>query len=66
MRFVVVFGVVSLLGDFLYEGGRSVVGPTPADPPLVSDAVTPSFSALAMGMGAVAALGSRRLYDRVG
>ena len=27
MRFVVVFGVVSLLGDFVYEGGRSVVGP---------------------------------------
>lgn len=27
MRFVVVFGVVSLFADFVYEGARSVVGP---------------------------------------
>jgi MFS family permease len=27
MRFVVGFGVVALLGDFVYEGARSVVGP---------------------------------------
>jgi len=26
-RFVVVFGVVSLLADFVYEGGRSITGP---------------------------------------
>lgn len=27
MRFVIGFGVVSMLADFVYEGGRSVVGP---------------------------------------
>lgn len=27
MRFVVGFGIVALLGDFVYEGARSVVGP---------------------------------------
>ena len=26
-RFVLAFGVVSMLGDFVYEGGRSIVGP---------------------------------------
>jgi hypothetical protein len=28
MRFVVGFGIVALLGDFVYEGARSVVGPS--------------------------------------
>ncbi|HVW17059.1 MAG TPA: hypothetical protein VHB30_02310 [Solirubrobacteraceae bacterium] len=27
LRFVLVFGVVSMLGDVVYEGGRSVVAP---------------------------------------
>lgn len=27
MRFVVGFGIVALLGDFVYEGARSVIGP---------------------------------------
>jgi hypothetical protein len=27
IRFVVGFGVVSMLADFVYEGGRSVIGP---------------------------------------
>ena len=27
MRFVVAFGVVSLLADFVYEGARSIAGP---------------------------------------
>ena len=26
-RFVLVFGVISLLADFVYEGGRSIIGP---------------------------------------
>lgn len=27
LRFVLVFGAVSALGDFVYEGARSIVGP---------------------------------------
>ena len=27
LRFILVFGLVSGLGDFVYEGARSIVGP---------------------------------------
>ncbi|QKW10929.1 MFS transporter [Streptomyces sp. NA04227] len=64
-RFVVAFGVVSLLADFVYEGARSVTGPLLA-----------SFGASAMVVGAVTGageaaalllrLGSGPLADRTG
>lgn len=46
MRFVVAFGVVSLLADFVYEGARSIVGPYLA-----------TFGASAALVGAVTGVG---------
>ncbi len=46
LRFVLAFGVVSMLADFVYEGGRSIVGPYLA-----------TLGASATGVGAVTGLG---------
>lgn len=65
MRFVVAFGVVSLLADFVYEGARSIIGPYLA-----------TFGASAALVGAVTGIGEAvalvfrlftgRLSDRTG
>jgi len=65
LGFILAFGVVSMLGDFVYEGGRSIVGPFLA-----------TFGASALVVGLVTGLGEAvslvfrlatgRLSDRTG
>ncbi|MBY8879928.1 hypothetical protein [Actinacidiphila acidipaludis] len=64
-RFVMAFGTVSLLMDFVYEGARSVTGPLLAHlgaSALVVGVVTGAGE----GVGLVLRLGSGRLADRSG
>ena len=49
MRFVLTFGLISALGDFVYEGARSITGPFlgalgVSAPPSESSPVLASFS----------------------
>ncbi len=64
-RFVVGFGVVSLLGDFVYEGARSIVGPF-----LATLGASAGLVGFITGAGEAVALVSRlwtgRLSDRTG
>ncbi|WP_456341106.1 MFS transporter [[Mycobacterium] zoologicum] len=53
-RFVTVFGVVSLLADFVYEGARSITGPL-----LASLGATGLVVGTVTGIGEAAALGLR-------
>ncbi len=53
-RFVTVFGTVSLLADFVYEGARSITGPL-----LASLGATGLVVGLVTGIGEAAALGLR-------
>ncbi|MGH3769243.1 MAG: MFS transporter, partial [Pseudonocardiaceae bacterium] len=65
MRFVVAFGVVSCLADFVYEGARAIVGPFLANlgaSALVVGFVTGAGEAVAL----VLRLGTGRLSDRTG
>ncbi len=65
MRFVLAFGVVSCLADFVYEGARAIVGPFLAN--LGASALVVGF---VTGVGEAAALvlrlGTGRLSDRTG
>ena len=65
MRFVVAFGVVSLLADFVYEGSRSIVGPF-----LATLGASAGLVGLITGAGEAVALVSRlwtgRVSDRTG
>jgi hypothetical protein len=53
-RFVTVFGAISLLADFVYEGARSITGPL-----LASLGATGSVVGVVTGIGEAAALGLR-------
>lgn len=53
-RFVVVFGTVSLLADFVYEGARSITGPL-----LASLGASAAVVGVVTGAGEAAALGLR-------
>lgn len=53
-RFVTIFGVVSLLADFVYEGARSITGPL-----LASLGATGLVVGVVTGIGEAAALGLR-------
>jgi MFS family permease len=63
LRFVLAFGVVSLLADFVYEGARSVVGPF-----LATFGASAGLVGFITGVGEAAALVSRfwtgKLSDR--
>ncbi len=65
MRFVVAFGVVSLLADFVYEGARSIVGPF-----LATFGASAGLVGFITGAGEAVALVSRlwtgALSDRTG
>jgi MFS family permease len=65
LRFVLVFGVVSGLGDFVYEGARSIVGPY-----LATFGASAALVGLITGVGEAVALVFRlatgRLSDRTG
>ncbi len=65
MRFVVAFGVVSLLADFVYEGARSIVGPF-----LATFGASAGLVGFITGAGEAVALVSRlwtgKLSDRTG
>jgi MFS family permease len=65
MRFVVAFGVVSLLADFVYEGARSIVGPF-----LATFGASAGLVGFIAGAGEAVALVSRlwtgALSDRTG
>ena len=65
MRFIVGFGIVSALGDVVYEGARSIIGPY-----LGSLGATAAVVGLITGAGEAAALVLRlftgRLSDRTG
>jgi MFS family permease len=65
LRFIVAFGVVSMLADFVYEGARSIVGPF-----LASFGASAAMVGLITGLGEAVALVSRlgtgRLSDRTG
>jgi MFS family permease len=65
LRFVLVFGLVSGLGDFVYEGARSVVGPY-----LGTFGASAALVGLVTGIGEAVALVLRlftgRLSDRTG
>jgi MFS-type transporter involved in bile tolerance (Atg22 family) len=65
MGFVLAFGVVSMLGDFVYEGARSVVGPF-----LATFGASAAMVGLVTGAGEAVALVFRlfsgRLSDRTG
>jgi MFS family permease len=65
MRFVVAFGVVSMLGDFVYEGARSVTGPF-----LATFGASAALVGFITGAGEAVALVLRfatgRLSDRTG
>jgi MFS family permease len=65
LRFVLVFGVVSGLADFVYEGARSIVGPFLAT--LGASAVVVGFvTGLGEAVALVLRLGTGRLSDRTG
>ena len=53
-RFITVFGTISLLADFVYEGARSVTGPL-----LASLGATGLVVGVVTGIGEAAALGLR-------
>lgn len=53
-RFITVFGIVSLLADFVYEGARSITGPL-----LASFGATGLVVGVVTGIGEAAALGLR-------
>ncbi|HXF97604.1 MAG TPA: MFS transporter [Gaiellaceae bacterium] len=63
LRFVVVFGLVSALADFVYEGGRSIVGPY-----LATLGASPEAVGVITGAGEAVALvfrlGAGALADR--
>jgi MFS family permease len=65
MRFVIAFGVVSLLADFVYEGARSIVGPF-----LATFGASAGLVGFVTGAGEAVALVSRlwtgALSDRTG
>jgi MFS family permease len=65
MRFVIAFGVVSLLADFVYEGARSIVGPY-----LATFGASAGLVGFITGAGEAVALVSRlwtgALSDRTG
>ncbi len=65
LRFVLVFGLVSGLGDFVYEGARSIIGPY-----LATLGANAAMVGLITGIGEAAALVFRlftgRLSDRTG
>ncbi len=65
LRFVLVFGLVSGLGDFVYEGARSIVGPY-----LATFGTSAALVGLVTGIGEAVALVFRlftgRLSDRTG
>jgi MFS family permease len=65
LRFVVAFGVVSLLADFVYEGARSVAGPFLAE--LGASATLAGFiTGAGEAVALVLRLGTGRLSDRTG
>jgi MFS family permease len=64
-RFVVAFGVVSLLGDFVYEGGRSITGPYLATLG-ASATVVGVVSGAGEAVALVLRLGTGRASDRTG
>jgi MFS family permease len=65
LGFVLAFGVVSVLGDFVYEGARSVVGPF-----LATFGASAALVGVVTGAGEAVALVFRlftgRLSDRTG
>ena len=65
MRFVLVFGLVSGLGDFVYEGARSIIGPY-----LATFGASAALVGIITGVGEAVALVFRlftgRLSDRTG
>ena len=65
LRFVLVFGAVSALGDFVYEGARSIVGPY-----LATFGASAALVGIVTGAGEAVALVCRlftgRLSDRTG
>jgi MFS family permease len=65
MRFVLVFGLVSGLGDFVYEGARSIIGPY-----LATFGASAALVGVITGVGEAVALVFRlftgRLSDRTG
>ena len=65
MRFVMAFGLISALGDFVYEGGRSITGPY-----LATFGASAALVGFLTGAGEAVALVSRfwtgRLSDRTG
>ncbi|HZD70935.1 MAG TPA: MFS transporter [Actinomycetes bacterium] len=65
VRFVLAFGVVSLLADFVYEGARAIIGPF-----LATFGASALVVGLVTGLGEAAALVTRpwtgRLSDRTG
>jgi MFS family permease len=60
MRFVVGFGVISALGDVVYEGARSVYGPF-----LASLGATALVVSVVTGGGEAVALGARLLFGKL-
>lgn len=65
MRFVLIFGLVSGLGDFVYEGARSIIGPY-----LATFGASAALVGLITGIGEAVALVFRlftgRMSDRTG
>ena len=65
LRFVLVFGLVSGLGDFVYEGARSIIGPY-----LATFGASAALVGVITGVGEAVALVFRlltgRLSDRTG
>lgn len=65
LRFVLAFGVVSCLADFVYEGARAIIGPFLAT--MGASAVTVGFvTGFGEAVALVARLGTGRLSDRTG
>ena len=60
LRFILAFGVVSALGDILYEGARSIHGPL-----LASLGATALVVSVVTGAGEAIALGMRLLFGRL-
>ena len=60
LRFILVFGVVSALGDILYEGARSIHGPL-----LASLGATALVVSVVTGAGEAIALALRLLFGRL-
>src|SRR3954453_12289542 len=65
LKFVVWFGFVSALGDFVYEGARSVIGPFLAHLG-ASAAVVGIVTGIGEAVALVFRLGTGRLADRTG